>query len=98
MSFDATPSAASAPGGWSKLALMRGHPRGRIVIAVGGLLVAAALAALPLAWAQDADNPREIVLRVVRDLRPDDDMGSIKMELMDTKEQVRHRSTSIATH
>lgn len=97
MSFDATPSAASAPGGWSKLALMGGHPRGRIVIAVGGLVVAAALAALPLAWAQDADNPREIVRRVVRDSRADDEMVSIKMELIDAKGQVRRRSTSIYT-
>src|SRR5882724_12175513 len=97
MSFDATPSAASAPGGWSKLALMGGHPRGRIVIAVGGLVVAAALAAPPLAWAQDADNPREIVRRVVRDSRADDEMVSIKMELIDAKGQVRRRSTSIYT-
>jgi hypothetical protein len=46
-------------------------------MALTGLVVCGAAAVLPLAWAQDADNPREIVRRVVRDSRADDETVSV---------------------
>ena len=74
---------------------MRRQRRAPIVIITAGLVLGAAL--LPRASAQDADNPRELVRRVVRDSRADDETVSVKMELIDAKGQVRRRTTSIYT-
>src|SRR5258705_6568038 len=63
-------------------------------IAVLGLL-AAVVGAPPRA--EDADSPRELIRRVVRDSRAEDETVAIRMELVDAKGQVRRRTTSIYT-
>ena len=69
--------------------------RPRIVIAVAILFVV--IAGGPTRAADDPDGAREIMRRVVRDSRADDEMVSIRMELIDAKGQIRRRTTSIYT-
>jgi hypothetical protein len=62
---------------------------------VAGLLVTPAGA--PPRAADDADRARELIRRVVRDSRADDETVAVRMELIDAKGQVRRRTTSIST-
>jgi len=55
------------------------------------------LSAAPSCAADDADTARELIRRVVRDSRADDETVAVRMELVDAKGQVRRRTTSIYT-
>ena len=62
---------------------------------MAGLL--AVLAGAPSRAAEDPQAARELVRRVVRDSRADDETVNVRMELVDAKGQVRRRTTSIYT-
>ena len=66
-----------------------------LAVAVSGLL--AALTGAPPHAADDADGARELIRRVVRESRAEDETVAIRMELIDAKGQVRRRATSIYT-
>jgi uncharacterized protein len=68
--------------------------RSRTLGVAAGLLVVAACVA-PLALAAAEDGAREIMRRVLRDSRAEDEVAQVLIELVDASGRVRRRSTTV---
>jgi hypothetical protein len=72
---------------------IRDH-RPRAVGAAASVLLAVALA-LAVAGAQDPDDARAIMRRVLRESRARDEVASVQIDLVDSRGRVRRRTTTI---
>jgi hypothetical protein len=74
---------------------MRGWRRPAIGTLAPLILLMVMPRALALVHAQGPDGPREIMQRVLRDSRADDEVADVLMELVDARGRVRRRTTTI---
>jgi hypothetical protein len=74
---------------------MRGWRRPAIGTLAPLILLMVMPRALALVHAQGPDGPREIMQRVLRDSRADDEVADVLMELVNARGRVRRRTTTI---